>query len=103
MTLPRRFRTHTISVEPYAGTGAHGPVFGTAVPVECRVEEKVQLVRSDTGEEVVSSSIVYCDLATVIPAESRVTVNGRVTSVLNAASFDTAGQSRLEHKQVFLA
>ena len=103
MTLPRRFRTHTISVEPYTGTGARGPQFGTAVAVECRVEEKVQLVRSDTGEEVVSSSTVFCDLATVIPAESRVTVNGRVTSVLTVATFNTAGRSRLEHKQVFLA
>ncbi|MEV6413848.1 hypothetical protein [Kribbella sp. NPDC051718] len=103
MTLPARLRTHTIQVEPYQGTGARGPVFGTAVPVTCRVEEKVQLVRSDTGEEAVSSSMVFCDLDVVIPVESRVTVNGRVTSVLTVATFDTAGRSRLEHKEVFLA
>jgi hypothetical protein len=103
VSLPSRLRTHTITVEPYQGTGARGPIFGTAVEVTCRVEEKVQLVRSNTGEEAVSSSTVYCDSDVVIPAESRVTVNGRPTSVLAVANPSTGGRSRLDHLEVFLA
>lgn len=103
MSLPARLRTHTITVEPYTGTGAHGPIFGTPVAVTCRVEEKVQLVRSNTGEEVVSSTTVFCDANTVIPTESRVTANGRITSVLAVSDPSTGGRSRLDHKQVFLA
>lgn len=103
MTLPARLRTHTITVEPYEGTGAHGPIFGTAVAVTCRVEEKVQLVRANTGEEAVSSSMVFCDSDVAIPAESRVTVNGRRTSVLAVANPSTGGRSRLDHLEVFLA
>lgn len=103
MSLPARLRTHTISVEPYIGSGARGPQFGAAVDVTCRVEEKVQLVRANTGVEAVSSSQVYCDLEENIPAESRVTVNGRVTTALSVATFDTGGRSALDHKEVFLA
>lgn len=103
MTLPARLRTHTISVEPYVGSSAHGPVFGPAVSVTCRVEETTRLVRSDTGTEVVSSITVFCDLDVVIPAESRVTVNGRTTTALAVSRLDTGGRSRLEHKEVALA
>jgi hypothetical protein len=103
VSLPARLRTHTISVEPYEGTGSHGPIFGTAVSVTCRVEEKVQLVRANTGEEAVSSTTVFCDSDVVIPVESRVTVNGRSTSVLAVGNPSTNGRSRLDHLEVFLA
>lgn len=103
MPLPAYFRTHTITVEPYLGGGAHGPVFGPPVMVTCRVEEKAQLVRANTGAEVVSSTTVACDSDVVIPPESRVTVNGRVTSVLSVADPSTGGRSELDHKEAFLA
>jgi hypothetical protein len=103
MGLPLRKRTHTITVEPFQGDSAYGPVFGAPVQVTCRVDEAQRLVRSNTGEEVVSSSTVFCDLDTVIPAGSRVTVNGRTTTVLALAAFDTGGRSRLDHKEASLA
>lgn len=103
MTLPARLRTHTITVEAYVGTGAHGPIFSAPVIVTCRVEEMNKLVRSNTGAEVVSSTTIYCDLDVTIPPESRVTVNGEVTSVLAVSDHNTAGRSRLDHKEVALA
>ncbi len=103
MGLPARKRTHTITVEPFVGDGARGAVFGAPVQVSCRVDESQRLVRANTGEEVVSSSTVFCDLDTVIPAGSRVTVNGRSTTVLTVATFDTGGRSRLDHKEAALA
>ncbi len=102
MSLPGHFRAHTISVEPFDGNGAYGPVFGAAVNVECRVEHKVQLVRSAEGTEVVSSMTVYCARSVTIPPESRVTVDGRTTSVISTADHDTGGRSPLEHKEVLL-
>ncbi len=103
MGIPARKRTHTITVEPYVGNGPFGPSYGTPVAVSCRVDETQRLVRANTGEEVVSSSTVFCDLDTVIPAGSRVTVNGRATTVLALATFDTGGRSRLDHKEASLA
>lgn len=103
MTIPARWRTHTITVEPYLGSGAFGPEFGPPVEVACRVEDQVELVRSNTGEEVVSTSTVLCEADTVIPAGSRVTVNGRQTTVLNVSTHITGGLSGLDHIQAALA
>ena len=103
MPLPARLRTHTISVEPYTGSGAYGSTYGPAVSVTCRVEDVVRLVRAADGDEAVSSTTVYCDADVVIPVESRVTVNGRVTTVLAVANPSTGGRSRLDHLEVSLA
>ncbi len=103
MPLPDHFKTHTITVEPYQGGGAYGSVYGAPVEVECRVEDVVRLVRAATGDEAVSSTTVVCDVGTVIPAESRVTVKGRVTTVLAVSDPSTGGRSELDHLEVSLA
>lgn len=102
MVLAARWRTHTISVEPYLGSGAYGSVYGPPVSVGCRVEDGVRLVRTASGDEAVSTATVFCDPDTVIPAESRVTVKGRVTTVL-LVSDPSTGRSRLDHLEVSLA
>lgn len=102
MSLPARWRTHTISVEPYLGSGAYGAVYGPAVEVACRVEDVTKLVRGSSGDEVVSSSTVFCDTDVVIPAESRVTLPNRVTTVLSVSNPST-GWSSLDHLEVNLA
>lgn len=100
MPIPAKFRTHIISVEPYSGSGAYGSTYGPPVDVACRVEDVTRLVRGSNGDEVVSSSTVYCDSDVVIPPESRVTVNGRVTTVLTVSDLSW---SRLGHLEVALA
>jgi hypothetical protein len=101
--LPDYFKTHTILVEPYEGSGAYGSVYGAQVSVECRVEDVVRLVRAASGDEVVSSATVACDVGTVIPPESRVTVKGRVTTVLSVSDPSTGGRSELDHLEIALA
>jgi len=103
MPLPDHFKTHTITVEPYVGSGAYGSTYGAPVEVECRVEDVVRLVRAASGDEVVSSTTVVCDVGTVIPAESRVTVKGRVTTVLAVSDPSTGGRSELDHLEIALA
>lgn len=100
MALGARWRTHTISIEPFLGSGAYGSAYGPPVSVVCHVEDAIRLVRTSAGDEVVSSSTVYCDPTVVIPPESRVTVNGRVTSALTVSDF--SGRSRLAHLEVAL-
>lgn len=100
MSIPARFRTHTISIEPYLGSGAYGAVYGPPVDVVCRVEEGMRMVRASSGDEVVSSAMVFCDPDVTIPTESRVTVNGRVTTVLSVSNPSVG--SRLDHLEVAL-
>lgn len=88
---------HTISVEPYAGEGAYGKVYGTAVAVTpCLVVHKRRRVRVATGDtagaEVLSSTTVYAPPGTVAPPESKVTLtSGAVAKVLAATDWDGAG------------
>lgn len=100
--IPAWWKTHTATVEPYEGGGAHGPVLGTAVPVECSFEDKLQLVRSSAGEEVVSSSVMRCDPDVVAPPGSRVTIAGRVSTVITTGEHTTGGFSLLDHLEVYL-
>lgn len=103
MSLPARFRTHTIVIRPYEGGGSHGAVLGDPVTVTCRVEDEIQLVRDSSGAEVVSSTRVFCDVDVVIPPESEVAiVGGRTTTVITEATFTSGGRSRLDHKEVAL-
>lgn len=88
---------HTVSVEPFEGTGAYGKVYGAAVDVTpCLVVHKRRRVRIQTqdaaGAEVISSTTVYAPPGTAAPPESRVTLpSGAVAQVLNAANWDGAG------------
>ena len=100
--IPDWWKTHTVTVEAYQGGGSAGAVFGPAVLVDCRVEDKVQLVRSSSGAEVVSSAVVRCDPGVLVPPESRVTVSGRVTTVISVADHATGGLSTLDHMEIYL-
>lgn len=69
------FFVHTVQVETFAGTGANGPVYEQPATVTCYLDSSSMLVRSGTGEQVVSSSRVYCAVADAwrFTPDSRVT------------------------------
>jgi hypothetical protein len=97
----------TITVEAYTGSGPYGDVYGAAVQVEgCVVEESRRRVRVQTqdaaGEEVLSSTTVYCPPDTVAPAGSRVTTGGRTARVLAATPHDPHGQPLPAHLELNL-
>jgi hypothetical protein len=100
--IPGWLLRHEMIVEPYQGTGAHGPVYGPPVAVRCFVEDKRRLLRGPNGTELISETTVYCPLGTVAPAESRVQVNGRTTTVLNASRRDGGGLPTPDHLEVML-
>jgi hypothetical protein len=100
--IPDWWKNGTATVELYRGSGSAGPMFAAAVELECNVEDKVQLVRSSSGEEVVSSTVLRFDLTPAITAGSRVTVRGRTSTVVSINTHTTTGWSSLEHQEVFL-
>jgi hypothetical protein len=95
---------HTITVEPYQGTGAHGPVYGAAVTAKGFLEQKTQLVRDPGGDEVVSSSTFYCRRGAVTaPSKSRVTLPSGTKTTVIAALDRSGGRLPLpEHLEVQL-
>lgn len=77
------FLRDAISVEPYAGSGAQGPTYGTAVSYKATVQPREKLIIDTRGKQVMSVAFVIVRPNAVIPVESRVTASdGRVFRVL---------------------
>jgi hypothetical protein len=100
--LPGFLLRHTAVIEPYEGTGPFGPKFGAPVTVSCFCDDQRRLVRGGDGTEVISSATVYCPLDTIAPAESRVTVNGKTSTVFTAYRRDGGGLPTPDHLEVVL-
>jgi hypothetical protein len=86
--LPSFLLQHTVTIEPYQGNGANGPVYGAPVTVKCFRDDKRRLVRGSNGSQVVSESTVYCLPGTVAPPESRINLGTRVATVITSADRD---------------
>jgi len=81
----------TVAVETYSGETAFGPAYESERIFDCRAQADRKLVRNGSGDEVVSEVTLYLptslpgELAAVevFATESRVTVNGRQSQVVN--------------------
>ncbi|WP_042170093.1 hypothetical protein [Streptomyces sp. NBRC 110035] len=101
--IPRRYLIHEITVEPYAGESSTGPLYGTATPVPCLLDEQTRAVRTPGGEQVTSTSTAYADLATTAPPLSRVTLpGGRTTTVIQAKRRDGKRLGTPNHLEIQL-
>ncbi len=101
--IPGWMLGHTVTVEPYAGSGAYGPVYGAPVSVRCFLDEQTRTVRDETGREVTSSSTFYARPSLVCPAESRVTLpDGRQTTVIARLERSGGGMPTPDHVEVQL-
>lgn len=82
--IPTATLRNRITIEPYTGSGAYGPVYGTAVEnVPARVLRKRKTIRTATGVDVTATA--QCVLrpdVTVIP-ESKITWGGQEYLVLD--------------------
>jgi hypothetical protein len=88
--IPASLLVHSVTIEPYTGTNSMGePVYSTGVTVAAFVDDKRQLVRAATGEEVTSEATVIVARGAVCPVESRITLpSGRTARVIKAMDRD---------------
>jgi len=101
--LPEQFFPEAASIEPYEGvTGGGAQSFGTAVDARCLVSPGNRLVRDSQGNQVVSSTTLYCPRGTSAPAGSRVTVRGDVRVVLEEKPWLAQGLNLPESVEVIL-
>jgi hypothetical protein len=106
--IPAYLLRHTIVIEPYVGMGATGPLYDPPVTVQCFNEDRRRHIRSggatgSTGSnQVIASTTSYCPPGTVAPVQSRVTVNGRITTVLQALTHDGGGLPTPDHVELLL-
>lgn len=104
MKLPGMWLRHEVTVEPYEGDSANGPLYGDPVAVRCWLEARTRMVRAGNGREVTSGATFYCRLDAVqAPPESRVTLpDGRQTTVIDQARHDGGGLPTPDHLEVQL-
>ncbi|MFY7069585.1 hypothetical protein ACOQFV_27320 [Nocardiopsis changdeensis] len=80
-----------ITVEPYTGAGAHGPVYGPPVTVRALMEAGRRKVTRTEGDEVVSTTTLRVRLADAdhFPAGSRVGLpDGTTPTVITTVRYD---------------
>ena len=84
----------TVAVETYAGDSAYGPLYAASVNVVCNVQRTRQLVRNGNGEEVLSELTLQVASGdeSKFTDESRVTIDGRASTVLLASPKTYKGQ-----------
>ena len=100
--IPVWMLRHTATIEVYQGETPSGPVYGLPTVVKCLADDKRRLVRDDKGTEVISESTIYCLPSEQAPAESRVTVNGRTSTVIVSGRPDGGGLPTPDHLEVHL-
>jgi hypothetical protein len=98
--LLRALLRHTMTVEPYLGSSATGPVYGAARTVTCYVESKRRSVRKGEGRVTVSADVVWCDLDRGIGPDDRVTLNGRPVEVFAVSHYDGHGLPTPDHTEL---
>lgn len=101
--LPAFMLGHEVTVEPYTGSSAYGPLYGPPAAVACFLDQQTRTVRSPTGQEVTSTSTLYARPGLVCPAESRVTLpDGRITRVIARLDRSGGGMPTPDHVEVVL-
>lgn len=64
MLFPSTLLRHTVTIQPYQGTGGTGPVYGPPVTVRGFVDRGARLVRRADGSEVTLTATV------ILPVEA---------------------------------
>jgi hypothetical protein len=100
--LPAWLLRHTITVEPYLGTGAYGTVYGEPAAAAALVAETVKHIRDATGAITVSTAQIYAGPELDCPVGSRVILpDGRITRALTVASHTAPGLPVPESTEVY--
>lgn len=90
--IPRFLLQHKAVIEPYLGTSAKGPLYGTPVTVKCLVVDKQKLVRGTDQDQLISSAQLFCrPNVLTVTVHSRVTVKGRPAATVIAVDSADAG------------
>lgn len=104
MKIRRSLLKDACTVETYDSESAYGPTYNDPVEIRCNVDAKRRLVRNAAGDEVVSEATLHIHPSTPVETfapESRVTVNGRPTTVIDAKAHTLRGKTT--HLEVLVA
>lgn len=100
--LSSTFKLHAATIEVRREGGMHGDTFDPPIPVVGFAEMERKLIRSASGEEVVSSGSLWLDPEVEVTEGSKVTVHGRTSFALQVA-IQQGPTRNLDHLEVALS
>ena len=100
--IPGFLLVHRATVEPYQGETGTGPSYGPPVTIKCFALDKRQMVRGTEQDQVISQTQLYCRPGTSIPVHSRVTVNGKQSTVITYNDNEAGRLPVPNHQLVYL-
>lgn len=94
MKIRRSMLKDTVTVETWTGEGAYGAAYADPVTIRWNYDGTRRLARNANGEEVVSEGTgqAHPDDAAQFTPESRLTIDGRTSTVLAANPQTFRGQ-----------
>lgn len=98
------FWVHTITVRTNLGEGGTGTIWSAPVTVPCFIDGGVKVIRTATGEQLVTSAPVYAPIvhADILTAGSEVTIRGKTSRILAATVYDSGTLDLPDHVQLAL-
>lgn len=104
MKIRRSLLRDLVIVESYSGEGAYGPAFAGPIMVKVNIDSTRRLVRNTAGDQVISEAtlIVHPEprdedtgatlsAVTLFTPESKITLGGRVATVLGVSENTVRG------------
>ncbi|MEJ2886154.1 hypothetical protein [Actinomycetospora aeridis] len=104
MSLASLVYRKTVTVHPYEGEGAGGPVYGTPFDLACWYEPKRADSTDKDSETTAGPILAPLAAADTVPVGSLVDVDDTQTWVKSVARFDSAGLvTALDHVEITVA
>jgi len=100
--VPTSLLRSRITIEPFEGESAYGPVYGTAVAgIPARFDGQRRTVRKADGTDLVASGTLIVRPDVTIAAQSRVTIDSTVYEVVEVLPAE--GLARPSHLEVLVS
>ncbi len=104
MRIPLRLLRHTVSVTPYLGDSAYGPIYGDTVDLQTRIEFSTGVTKNGEGQDITYNARLFllpeADLAPEAKLEyiDQMGRKYQLTVITIAPMHDVAGE--LSHIEV---
>lgn len=102
LKLPKSVQPHTFTAQPYEGSGAYGPIFGTEFEFQGYYASEKEYIRNDEGDELISSSQIYTSEDLDLPQKSLVNFEGNDEEVMTVNKYYNAMTGKHSNTKVML-
>lgn len=93
MRIPASLLQETLTIRPYLGEGAYGPIWGEPQTVRGQIEPGFRVVTDRHGQEVVASAVAFVQPGVQVGPESMVTWEGQTFEVIDAMPMRAWGKT----------